>query len=681
MKKKILSLILAGIILIGGLSGCSGGASSGPAASSAASESQASAGEQEKALDGRDKTVYREMYSAEFTTLDYYATSNNNEFKVLANGVDNLVEYDEYGIEKPGLAESWSHNEDYTVWTFNLRQGVMWYDFEGNEMAEVTAEDWVAAAEYVNTADNNCALQYMYDFVAGANEYYEQTAAKLEAAEAVADGSFDSEEAYYEENGIDTSAWITIEDVGVKAVDTYTLEYTLNDPCTFFVSVTSFASYLPIYGSFVKQMGVNFGADNTCLLYNGAYILTEYEPQVRRVLTANENYWDRENVYITRLEYIYNANNALLAPSLFQSGELDYALIPSDIIDEWMANEETANLICPTSVDLDYSYFYTFNFEPRFNEAYEPDNWLLAVNNESFRLSLQHGLDRLRALSVYDPYNPDTSLSNTITPTAFVSYNGKDYTEYGGLDVYANGDTFNEELAISYRDAAIEELTAAGASFPIKILTQYNPDITNWDKECQIVEQQLEALLGTDYIDIIVETGPATAFLSEVRRSGNYAFLLCNWGADFADPSTYAEPFRAVRNNYNFMATDPETELGGVTLNNKSAETEALTSEYYGLIEKAKAAVEDGERYEYYAQAEALLIKHAFVIPMHVSYEGYAADMRSSFDRQYATFGLPRWRMKGRQLMDKPFNAEEYAAALSQWEEERAAAIAAAAAN
>ena len=66
----------------------------------------------------------------------------------------------------------------------------------------------------------------------------------------------------------------------------------------------------------------------------------------------------------------------------------------------------------------------------------------------------------------------------------------------------------------------MEELTAEGATFPVKVLMPYNPSSTNWDKECQVVEQQLEGLLGSDYIDVIVEAGPSTGFLSEVRRGG-----------------------------------------------------------------------------------------------------------------------------------------------------------------
>ena len=87
------------------------------------------------------------------------------------------------------------------------------------------------------------------------------------------------------------------------------------------------------------------------------------------------------------------------------------------------------------------------------------------------------------------------------------------------------------------------ELTAEGATFPIKVLMKYNPSTTNWAEECAVVEQQMEGVLGTDFIDIIVEAGPSDSFLTQVRRSGDYAFMKCGWGADYADPETWTDPF------------------------------------------------------------------------------------------------------------------------------------------
>ena len=81
--------------------------------------------------------------------MNYLYTTSSGNLEIPANVVDTLVEYDCYGVLQPSLAESWEHNEDYTQWTFHIREGVKWVDNDGAEVADVTAHDWVAAAHYI----------------------------------------------------------------------------------------------------------------------------------------------------------------------------------------------------------------------------------------------------------------------------------------------------------------------------------------------------------------------------------------------------------------------------------------------------------------------------------------------------------------------------------------------------
>jgi len=629
--------------------------------------------------------VYRILYSSEFTTLDYLSTGNTAELRVLANTIDGLTEYDRYGVVQPSLALDWTPNEDYSEWTFTIRQGAVWVDKDGNEIGPVTANDWVTGAEYANNARNDSSSQYMFEFVEGAVDYYKQTLAVMEAEQAVADGEFESVDAYYEANEIDPSTFISFGDVGVKAPDDYTLVYTVTGPCPFFVSCLSYASYYPVLASFLEEVGEDFGIDAEHLLYNGAYILSTYEPNVQRVLTANPTYWDKDNVTIERIEYTYNADEPTMAPAMVKTGEVDYAIVGADILDSWMTEEETKDIVRPSMPDISYSYFYAFNFEPRFDEAYEPDNWLIAVNNENFRQTLMHALDRVKALTVKDPFDAAALLNNTVTPTTFASAEGKDFTEYGDLAAYTNGDSFDESLAKEYRDKAFEELTAAGAKFPVIAYMPFNPNTTNWDKECQVVEQQIEALLGTDYIDIVVEAGPSTGFLSAVRRSGQYAFMKCNWGADYADPQTWTDPFTGD-NTYNFMGTNEKRTSVNAKgedepMTNKSAETQAIVTEYNALVEAAKKITTDPvARFEAFAEAEALLIEHAIIVPYSVDLRdsGYVSDRIDPFSMPYCPFGLSPFKFKGAVLLDAPMGAEAYAAAREKWQKEMEAAQAAA---
>ena len=198
---------------------------------------------------------------------------------------------------------------------------------------------------------------------------------------------------------------------------------------------------------------------------------------------------------------------------------------------------------------------------------------------------------------------------HTITPAKF-TYNadGTDFTEIG--DMAALGDTFNEAKAVEYRDLAKSELVAEGVTFPVKVLLPYNPTEVNWDKECQVVEQQMESLLGTDFIDIIVQTGPTDGFLTEIRRNGKYAMLKCNWGADYADPETWTDPFYQAKGENGY---DPGYKYANLAkaIEDGTPSADAVL-EYFTTIEEAKDIKKAPANLE--AALEALEADHDFLL-------------------------------------------------------------------
>lgn len=592
-----------------------------------------------------EEAVYRTLYSGEIGTLNYLTTASENEYTVSANIVDTLVEHDAYGQIVPCLAETWEQSKDGLTWTFHLREGATWVTADGEYYADVTAEDFVTAAKYILNAQNASSTAWILtDYIAGAEEYFESTSTPEEGEEAPA--PYD---------------W---ENVGVKAIDDKTIAYTTSEPCPYFLSMLDYVCYMPLNAQFLEEKGDQFGlaTGNDTVLYCGAYILSEFKPQEKHVFTKNESYWDAEHVYLTKLEQTYNKEASTLSPELYLRGEIDAASITSTIAAEWLADEETADLIHPARQVGQYSYFFCFNFDPQFDEVYEPDNWRIAVNNENFRQSILAGLDRVKAKTVIEPDNPEDLIWDTITPADIVVYNGTDYTQMGALaDVAVE---FNEDKAKEYRDAAIAELTEAGATFPVKMLMCYNPSDSSWAEECQVIEQQLEALLGSDYIDIIVEPGPSSGFLKEIRRSGKYAFMKCNWGLDFADPVNTCEPYRRT-DNYGFLINATQESLyddnGEMT--------------YYNLTDAAREmSGEDMEaRYLAFAEAEAYLIEHALTIPYGSNTGGYTASRLNPFEGQFSATGLAICRYKGMHLLDKPMSTDEYYDAYDAWLDARAA--------
>ncbi|MBQ9301190.1 MAG: peptide ABC transporter substrate-binding protein, partial [Clostridia bacterium] len=470
--------------------------------------------------------TYSALYSGEITTLNYLVTTTTNEFGLCANLIDTLVEFDRYGNVQPSLATSWTTSEDGLTWTFTLRQDAVWVDADQNVVANVTANDFVTAAQYILNAQHaSSSANILYDNIVGAEAYYDGTATPEEGQEPAPAQDWDT--------------------VGIKAINDYTLEYTLIQPTPYFLSMVDYVCFMPAYAPFLEEKGDEFGAatGNDTILYNGAYVLSEFAPQERRVLTKNEKNWDADNVTIDTLAFIYNKEASTISAQLFLNGEVDSASIDQAIATEWLADPEKADFIRPERPSSFYSYFFAFNFDPQFDAAYEPDNWAKAVVNENFRKSIYYGLDRLKAKLVAEADNAESLLFNSITPTNFVFNNGIDFVEMGALkEITSLGTgTYQPDTAKEYAALAKAELEAEGVTFPIKVLFPYNPGSSGWDEECQVIEQQMEELFGNDYIDLIVEAGPSSGFLTAVRRSGNYAFLKCNWGPDYSDPQTFTD--------------------------------------------------------------------------------------------------------------------------------------------
>lgn len=237
MYKKFAALLLA-VIMVFAMFGCQGATEPNPNSTVAPTqgnndpaqtntETNTPAQNAEKVY-----TTYTQVYSAEVSTLNYLQSTATDVTVLGSLCVDGLVEFDRYGVMQPCLAESWDVSDDGTVYTFHLRQGVKWYTYEGEEYAEVKAGDFVAAAEYVlNAANASKVSNTLYHNIAGAKDYYDGITADFST-------------------------------VGIKALDDYTVEYTLVASLPYFIKMVSLNPWFPAQADFLAEQGDQFGTSN-----------------------------------------------------------------------------------------------------------------------------------------------------------------------------------------------------------------------------------------------------------------------------------------------------------------------------------------------------------------------------------------------------------------------------------
>ena len=531
---KASGLAAAGACAAGLLTGC-GGSSSGSASGAASSGSGSS---------------YTILYDSQPATLNYLTTGTDLEMVVGANCVDTLVEYDNKGVMREGLATSWDWDVDTLTWTFHLREE-NWVDCNGEVVAPVTAQDFVDALKYVLTPDyaaSNVGLVTAY--IAGADDYYNYHVYLNNANTGVVDD--DGTTYTVDGSGVvtvtapgsdpATYAPVDFDAVGVTAVDDHTLTYTLTYDFPGFLSLLCYLPYEPAYGPLLEETGDQFATSAETTYSCGAFYLAAYESLETWVMKKNPENYDADNVFIDTISRIYNAESSVNGPEMIKRGEID------------------------------------------------------------------------------------------------------------------------EAKAKEYRDAAIPELTAAGVTFPIKVQMPYNPSSTDWDKQCQVFKQQLESVLndGFDFIDIIITAGPSDSFLSSVRRNGKFAFLQCNWGADYSDPQTETDPFYQAEgargSRYAFLRTGVED--GFIT-----GDTADAVMNYMKAIEEAVKITDDiNARYDAFANAEASLINNALVVPMGMSIPPYIATRLNYWEGQYASTGFSNKRLKGIHVLDHYISMSEYEA-------------------
>ncbi|HIU13800.1 MAG TPA: peptide ABC transporter substrate-binding protein [Candidatus Fimiplasma intestinipullorum] len=579
-----------------------------------------------------DPKVYKEyaLTGSDFETLNYLYSYSSADLGIVANIVDGLVEADEYGNLVPSLAKSWEHNEDYSVWTFTLRDDLKWLDSSKQVYAEVTADDFVFAAEYVlDPANVSLNVNSYLPIIDGAQAYYD---AKV-AGEAV-----------------DFSM------VGIRALDEKTIQYTMKDGkgVPYFPSVLTYTAFYPANRAYVESLDKNddgtpkFGLDKDHVLYCGAFIIDELTRGSIRVFSKNEQYWDQENVHFDTVEVQYYKDKESVYEA-FTRGEASYAPLVSSQAKN-LYDQGSENLI---QTELQFTSYVLFMN----NHVSYDENVNLALSNENFRRSLFYGIDRDLINELENPINPESIEAFSFSARGFVTApDGTDYLDLGNSKQFQTSQ-FDLAKAEQFKQLAVEELSAQGVTFPIDLTFAVVAGDETAATRGRLIQEAIEAL-GTDYVTCRNQEYMQSTYAQD-RAEGKFALVLGGWTADYADPI----------NNLTSVSSDGTMnqglEIGTVGMSHWNY------PEMDTMLQEADRITDLEERYTAFANIEAWLNEHAYYIPIYQKGGTYEVTTVNNYTKKRASAGIDQFKWKGIVAYDHVITVDENAAFKEAWEANR----------
>ena len=532
IKRSLLALfaivLMMGTVLAACGTGSEGESTTPPASEeSTNTEGNTDAAEEPAAGGKADNQVFRLNISAEPPSLDPAQAQDQTSFTVMVGLYEGLTRMNAAGEPEPAVAESWEPSADGKTWTFKLRQDAKWSNGD-----PVTAHDFEYS--WKRTLDPNLDPPAPYAY-----------------------------QLYYLENAADYNtpdSGVTVDQVGVKALDDYTLEVKLANPTPYFLSLTSFFTYYPVHKATVEGNPA-WATEAASFVGNGPFTLAEWTHNDSIKLAKNENYFNKDQINFTEVHMSMIAESQTEL-NLYNTGELDWTggpngEIPTEQIPV-LKNDPEANLVIQ---GIASTYYMNFNNKKKpFDNVKVRKALAMAVNRQLL-------IDKI-------------TLGNQQPAYGFVS------TGIKGLN-----DEFRKE--IDDKQYFQEDLEAA------KKLWAEGIAEANWDPATGFTithntgegHRRIATALADMWksafgVEVKIEEQEWAVFLQN-RTALNYDVARAGWGADYNDPMTFIDMFTSTSGN---------NDLG---FNN---------AEYDQLVKDAYATQDNAKRMELMAKAEKILI-------------------------------------------------------------------------
>ena len=476
---------------------------------------------------GREVTggVFRRGNAAEPETLDPHQAQGTPAYDILRDLYEGLTTESVRSELEPGAAQSWEVSDSGTRYVFNLRQDGRWSNGD-----PVTAKDFVDSfRRLVNprTASPNARML-----------------ASIVNATAIIDGNLPPDQ------------------LGVRAVDTYTLEIRLSSVTPYFLGLLNHSATYPVHRTSLDVE--NRFARAGELISNGPYKLVEWRPNEYLDAVRNPHYWGRENVSIPRVRFL-PIEEPFTELHQYRAGEVDLTdTIPSGQM-AWVKENIPEELRVAPYLGV---YYFVFNL---YDEPFK--------SNRKLRQALCMAIDR--ELIVKDVTGRGEVPAYGWIPPGLHGYESQPY---------AWKDLNREERLATAQRLFAEAGFSHGDDLRVRIL--YDTHSTH-KRVAQALRGMWKDTLGIETDLVNVEW----AVYLQSRRSPEGAQLTRTaWVGDYNDPNAFLEIFRS-ENNQN---------IGGY-----------VSESFDDLTDAAAREVDSAKRHRLLGEAEHSLLEDYAMIPIY----------------------------------------------------------------
>ncbi|TKI58764.1 peptide ABC transporter substrate-binding protein [Brevibacillus antibioticus] len=468
--------------------------------------------------------------TGEPSTMDAGIATDSTSMDMINLAFEGLTSVDRQGQMINAIAESYTNTPDFTHFTFTIRKDAKWSNGD-----PVTAHDFEYAIK--RNLDPKTASGYAYQlfYIKGGEEFYSGKGKQ--------------------------------EDVGVKAKDDYTLDFTLRSPTPFFRELTSFTTYYPLHKKTIES-NPQWATEAKTIVGNGPFIMDKWEHKSKLTFSKSPTYWDNANVKLDQINIVIIEDNNT-AMSMFENGDLDWGGYPSFGLSPDAVGQikKEGKLLVADNPGTKAVIFNTK--KPPFT-------------NKNIRQAFSYSINRQQLV--------DNILQTGVQPA------------YGWVPVSMglNPDGYFKEDVAKAKQLLAEGMEELGLTQFPKVTYYYDTGETD-KKLAQALQDEWKKTLG---VDIDIRNSEWKVFNEDVQN-GKYDFGIWQWGADFNDPINFLEMYK---------------DLGG----NNVVRFEH--KEYRDMLDKSYYETDEKKRKQLLFYAERILMEEMPLAPLHFRGNAYVKN-------------------------------------------------------